>query len=60
MIGGQGCGKNTTTNRIAKLTAPYSSRNITNISDITGQFNSLIENKVFAVCNELKSDKDNK
>jgi hypothetical protein len=60
MIGPQGCGKNATTDRIATLTAPYSSRNITNINDITGQFNSLIENKVFAVCNELKSDKDNK
>jgi hypothetical protein len=58
--GSPGCGKNVVGNTIAKLTAPYSTANISNISDITGQFNSLIENKVFAVCNELKSDKDNK
>jgi hypothetical protein len=56
----QGCGKNAITDRIATLTDPYSSRNITNINDITGNFNSLIENKAFVVCNELKSDKNDK
>jgi hypothetical protein len=60
LIGSQGCGKNIFTNQIAKIMAPYSNSNISDINEITGKFNGILENLCLAVCNELKSDKHNK
>jgi hypothetical protein len=40
--------------------SPYSERNIDKMDDITGRFNSVLENVILAVCNELKSDKSHK
>ena len=51
----QGAGKNTFTNQIAEITKGFSERNITNIEEITGQFNAVIENKMFMVLNEMKN-----
>jgi hypothetical protein len=57
----QDCGKkNIFTNKIAEIMAPYSNSNITDINEITGKFNGILENLCLAVCNELKSDKHNK
>ena len=51
----QGAGKNTFTNVIAEITTGYSERNITSIDELTGTFNSVIENKIFIVLNEMKN-----
>ena len=50
-----GCGKNVFTNIIADLLGSYAERNITNIEELTGQFNSCVELKMFIVLNELKN-----
>jgi hypothetical protein len=39
---------------IAELLAGYSAKNVTKLEDITGTFNSIVENKRLIVCNELK------
>ena len=56
--GSQGCGKNTFTDIISELLTGYSCSNLTRIEDITGQFNKIIENKMFMVLNEMRTAKD--
>ncbi|KAA6388444.1 MAG: hypothetical protein EZS28_016030 [Streblomastix strix] len=58
--GRQVTGKNRFTDVIAELTSRYSCSNITNIDEFTGRFNSVIENKLFAVLNEMMNYNDSK
>ncbi|KAA6358713.1 MAG: hypothetical protein EZS28_045760, partial [Streblomastix strix] len=58
--GRQGIGKNRFTDVIAELTSRYSCSNITNIDEFTGRFNSVVENKMFAVLNEMMNYNDSK
>ncbi|KAA6356422.1 MAG: hypothetical protein EZS28_048051, partial [Streblomastix strix] len=58
--GRQGIGKNRFTDVIAELTSRYSCSNITNIDEFTGRFNSVVENKMFAVLNEIMNYSDSK
>ncbi|KAA6384453.1 MAG: hypothetical protein EZS28_020018 [Streblomastix strix] len=51
--GGQGCGKNTFTDVLSELVSGYLLRNITSLTSVTGQFNSILSNRVFIVLNEL-------
>ncbi|KAA6310048.1 MAG: hypothetical protein EZS28_056385, partial [Streblomastix strix] len=53
--GVQGTGKNTFTDVLCDLMAGYSAKNITDIEEITGNFNAVIENKSLIVLNELKN-----
>ncbi|KAA6360749.1 MAG: hypothetical protein EZS28_043724 [Streblomastix strix] len=53
--GVQGTGKNTFTDVLCDLMAGYSAKNITDIEEITGNFNSVIENKSLIILNELKN-----
>ncbi|KAA6382391.1 MAG: hypothetical protein EZS28_022082 [Streblomastix strix] len=53
--GRQGIGKNRFTDVIAELTNRYSCPNITNTEEFTGNFNSVVENKMFSVLNELRN-----
>ncbi|KAA6368696.1 MAG: hypothetical protein EZS28_035776 [Streblomastix strix] len=55
-----GIGKNRFTDVIAELTSRYSCSNITNIDEFTGRFNSVVENKMFAVLNEMMNYNDSK
>ncbi|KAA6381667.1 MAG: hypothetical protein EZS28_022808 [Streblomastix strix] len=56
----QRIGKNRFTDVIAELTSRYSCSNITNIDELTGRFNSVVENKMFAVLNEMMNYNDSK
>lgn len=58
MKGNQGAGKNTFTDILAQLFVGYSEPNISAIDDIVGRWNSVIENKVLLVMNELMTAKD--
>ncbi|KAA6384833.1 MAG: hypothetical protein EZS28_019640 [Streblomastix strix] len=58
--GRQGIGKNRFTDVIAELTSRYSCSNITNIDEFTGRFNSVVENKMFAVLNEMMNYNESK
>ncbi|KAA6328983.1 MAG: hypothetical protein EZS28_053654, partial [Streblomastix strix] len=51
----QGIGKNVFTDVLCELLAGYSSKNITDIDDFVGKFNTVIENKMFAIANEMKN-----
>ncbi|KAA6380709.1 MAG: hypothetical protein EZS28_023765 [Streblomastix strix] len=51
----QGIGKNVFTNVLCELLAGYSSKNITDIDDFVGKFNTAIENKMLAIANEMKN-----
>lgn len=51
----QGTGKNTFTEAICELLSGYSAPNVTEISELTGQFNSVVENKMLIILNELKN-----
>ncbi|KAA6368808.1 MAG: hypothetical protein EZS28_035665 [Streblomastix strix] len=53
--GVQGTGKNTFTHILCDLMAGYSTKNITDIEEITGNFNDVIEKKSLIVLNELKN-----
>lgn len=53
--GSQGIGKNTFTDVIAELLSGYSVKNLTEISELTGTFNSVVEAKMFIVLNELRN-----
>ncbi|KAA6358561.1 MAG: hypothetical protein EZS28_045912, partial [Streblomastix strix] len=50
----QGIGKNVFTNVLCELLARYSSKNITDIDDFVGKFNTAIEN-MLAIANEMKN-----
>lgn len=56
----QGTGKGTFTNVLCELLAGYSCKNITDISQLTGKFNTMIENKMLLVCNELRNCGDDR
>ncbi|KAA6391784.1 MAG: hypothetical protein EZS28_012690 [Streblomastix strix] len=58
--GRQGIGKNRFTDVIAEITSRYCCSNITNIDEFTGRFNSVVENKMFAVLNEMMKYNDSK
>ena len=51
----QGVGKNTFTDVLCEMMSGYSVSNITEISELTGNFNSVIESKMLLVLNELKN-----
>ncbi|KAA6354317.1 MAG: hypothetical protein EZS28_050156, partial [Streblomastix strix] len=51
----QGIGKNVFTNILCELLTGYSSKNITDIDDFVGIFNTAIENKMLAIANEMKN-----
>ncbi|KAA6404219.1 MAG: hypothetical protein EZS28_000239 [Streblomastix strix] len=53
--GRQVIGKSRFTDVIAKLTNRYSCPNITNIDEFTGNFNLVVENKMFQVLNEMRN-----
>jgi phage/plasmid-associated DNA primase len=56
IIGEQGTGKNKFfTNVISKSFGRYCISNENNISNIIDRFNSIIENKILIICNELQS-----
>ena len=51
----QGIGKNRFTDILCELLAGYSEKNVTDISHITGKFNSALEHKMMVILNELKN-----
>ncbi|KAA6362211.1 MAG: hypothetical protein EZS28_042262, partial [Streblomastix strix] len=51
----QGIGKNVYINVLCEILAGYSAKNITDIDEFVGNFNSVIETKMLAVPNELKN-----
>lgn len=53
--GAQGVGKNQFTNTLSELLSGYSASNITDIDELVGSFNSVIENKMLIVANELRN-----
>ncbi|KAA6347773.1 MAG: hypothetical protein EZS28_052006, partial [Streblomastix strix] len=56
----QGIGKNVFTNVLCEILAGYSSKNITDIDDFVGKFNTAIENKMLAIVNEMKNFGDSR
>ncbi|KAA6394538.1 MAG: hypothetical protein EZS28_009935 [Streblomastix strix] len=52
--------KNVFTNVLYKLLAGCSSKNITDIDDFVGKFNTAIENKMLAIANEMKNFGDSR
>ena len=58
--GDEGCGKTIVSNLFSKLLGIYAEKNITNIDDICGKFNAVLENKKLIVCNELATIDNNK
>lgn len=52
----QGVGKNRFTDILCELLAGYSERNINEIEELTGNFNSIVENKMLLVLNEMKNN----
>ena len=56
--GAQGTGKNTFTDILAQLFVGYSNGNINKLKNVVGEYNSIIENKVLLVLNELRAAKD--
>ena len=51
----QGIGKNTFTDVVSELLSGYSVANVTEMQELTGNFNSVVENKMLIVLNELKN-----
>lgn len=51
----QGVGKNVFTDVLCNLLKRYSHNNITNIDELTGKFNSVVENSMLIILNELKN-----
>ena len=56
----QGIGKNRFTDTICEIMKGYSAKNITDINELTGQFNSIVEGKMMIVLNELKNCGDDR
>ena len=52
----QGVGKNRFADIISELLAGYSERNINEIEELTGNFTSIVENKMLLVLNEMKNN----
>ena len=57
ITGSEGTGKGTFTDVLSNVLGPYANSNLTDISLITGKFNSSLEDKKLIVCNEM-SDSD--
>lgn len=55
IIGDQGTGKTTYSDVICKMMGRYANNNVTQLGSLTGQFNTVIENKKLIVLNELQS-----
>ena len=55
IVGQHGTGKNLFTSTICKLIPEYSDPNILKIEDLTGKFNSTVENKMLLVLNEVQN-----
>ena len=51
----QGIGKGTFTDTMCEMLAGYSASNVTEIAELTGTFNSVVENKMLIILNELKN-----
>ena len=51
----QGIGKNRFTDILSELLSGYSAKNVTEISELTGTFNSIVEGRMLIVLNELKN-----
>ena len=51
----QGIGKNRFTDALCELLAGYSTKNITDISELTGTFNSVVEGRMLLILNEMKN-----
>jgi len=60
IIGEQGTGKNVFTNVLCKLLNRYANKNVANIDNIVGKFNTALENMKLVVCNEMSSAETNK
>lgn len=60
LFGKPGGGKNIFTNTLCKLMKRYSNRNVTNVEEIVGKFNTGLENKKLVVLNELSSAENTK
>ena len=56
----QGIGKNRFTDVLCELMRGYSEKNVTDIAELTGNFNSIVENKMLIVLNELKNFGDDR
>ncbi len=54
-----GIGKNVFTNAICELFSGYT-ENVTDINELTGTFNSVVENKMLIILNELKNAGDDR
>lgn len=55
ITGEQGTGKNTFTDVICDLMKRYSVRNLTDIGQLVGKFNAVVENTKLIICNEMAS-----
>lgn len=56
----QGAGKNTFTDIICEVLNGYSVANVTDINELTGQFNAVVEHKMLLVLNEMKNAGDDR
>jgi predicted house-cleaning NTP pyrophosphatase (Maf/HAM1 superfamily) len=56
----QGAGKNVFTDVLCELLSGYSKRNVTQIAELTGTFNSIVENQMLIVLNELQNSGENR
>ena len=56
--GTQGCGKNTFTDILCELMSGYSQGNVTDLDDLIGPYNKVLENCMFMVLNEMRSMRD--
>ncbi|MBR6907133.1 hypothetical protein IKN40_01135 [bacterium] len=56
--GTQGAGKNTFTDIISTLLTRYAQANVTRLEELTGRFNTVLENCMFMVLNEMKTARD--
>lgn len=52
--GVQGAGKNRFTDAICKILEPYSEKNVTKMSELTGRYNGVVAGKTFIVLNEAR------
>jgi hypothetical protein len=55
----QRIGKNRFTDVVCEMLSGYSEANVTDISEMTGNFNSVVENKMIIIMNEVGNAKDN-
>ncbi len=51
----QGTGKGTFTDTLSEMLSPYAAKNVTNMDQITGNFNAVIEGRSLIVLNEVKN-----